>query len=515
MVSGRTKPKLSVDEIGGLFKEGLTRAVTRPTVHGYVPHDKQIRFHSASEQGRLYIGGNRSGKTVGGIIEDIYWLRGKHPYKRVPPPPIRGRIVSVALNEGVKKIIIPELTRWIPPSDLINGSWEDSYNKSERTLTLSNGSFAELMSYDQDVGKFSGTSRHFTHFDEEPPRDIFNECKMRLADVAGHWWITMTPVEGMTWIYDEVYEPGLEPDTNIAVIVIDSAENPYISTAEIENAISGMDDTEKQARKSGKFVQLGGLIYGKTFKRDKHVIPTMTVNQLIAIKGWTHYASLDHGLNNPTCWLWHAVSPKGNVITYDEIYDSERLIHSYAAEIHERHKWEGRRQPDIYVGDPAIAQRNGQTGDSIQLAYIKEGIPIVLANNDVKVGLEKVNRYLELGKCLITENCVNLIKQKERYRWKVYENAKKRHDNNRREEPHKKDDHAVDSERYFYSFMPDLYIPPQHESTSIERANTAVKDFIAPVTPSPVGQIVDMGLLAGRQAPTEWTTVDETVGGIW
>lgn len=510
-----TKQKLSVDEIGGLFREGLNRAVTRPTVHGYVPHEKQIRFHSSPEKGRLYIGGNRSGKTVGGILEDIYWLRGQHPYKKVPPPPIRGRIVSVSLTEGIKKIIIPELTRWIPPSDLKNGSWEDSYNKAERTLTLTNGSSVELMSYDQDLDKFSGVSRHFTHFDEEPPKDIFDECRMRLVDTRGHWWITMTPVEGMTWVYDDVYLPGLTPGGNIAVIAIDSAENPYISTAEIEDVVSGLDEAEKQARKAGKFVQIGGLIYGKNFSLERHVIPPLGVNQLHAIRNWTHYASMDHGLNNPTCWLFHAVSPQGNVITYDEIYDNERLIHSYAAEIHERNKFDGRRAPDIYVGDPAIAQRNAQTGDSVQIAYIKEGIPIVLSNNDVKAGLEKANRYLELNKQLIASNCVNLIREKQRYRWKIYETAKKRHDNNKREEPHKKDDHAVDSERYFFSFMPDLFIPPSHEPNKYQTTNSQIKDMIVPTTP-PVGQIIDMGLLTSMQpGSTEWHTIDEHMGGIY
>ena len=108
------KPDLGLNEIGGLFREGLNRAVTRPTVHGYVPHEKQVDFHRAPEKGRLYIGGNRSGKTVGGIVEDIFWLRGKHPYRKTPSGSIRGRIVTVSFTEGIKKIIIPELAKWIP-----------------------------------------------------------------------------------------------------------------------------------------------------------------------------------------------------------------------------------------------------------------------------------------------------------------------------------------------------------------------------------------------------------------
>lgn len=505
----RAKEKFTLGELGSLLKDNINRAVTRPTIHGYIPHEKQIEFHSATDQGRLYIGGNRSGKTVGGTVEDIWWLKGVHPYLNTPAPPVRGRIVTVSYIEGIQKIIIPELAKWLPPSDLINGSWEDSYSKSERTLKLTNGSFVELMSQDQKLEKFAGTSRHFIHFDEEPPKDIFGECKMRLLDTAGSWWITMTPVEGMTWVYDDVFIPGLASNNNISVIIIDTEENPYISKAEIETALTGLDQNERKARKEGKFVQIGGLAF-KNFDPVKHIIDPM-----IPPHNWTQYASLDHGLNNPTCWLWHAVSPNGAVVTYDEVYDNERLVDDYAREVHERNKLEGRRAPEIYVGDPAIAQRNGQTGDSIQTAYAINGVPIVLGNNDVKIGVEKMNRYLKSGRWLITGNCTNLIKELQRVRWKIYETARKRQDNNLREELHKKDDHAPDSARYFFGLMPDLYIPPQGAGSSDElKASDIVNQMMQGARTTPVGPYY-IDTHVSNKHRTEWKELDEHLGGIW
>ena len=194
--------------------------------------------------------------------------------------------------------------------------------------------------------------------------------------------MTMTPVEGMTWVYDDIYEPGLIPGSNIAVIIIDTEENPYVSPAEIEFALEGLDDNEKKARKEGKFVQLGGLAFPE-FKVDIHVIPELDEDKLRMILGWTQYASMDHGLNNPTAWLWHAVSPSNAVVTFDEIYKNNTLVHEFASAIHDRNKIKWRRAPDFYVGDPAIQQRNGQTGDSIHTAYARAGIPIVLGNNDL------------------------------------------------------------------------------------------------------------------------------------
>lgn len=502
---------------------GFSSAIVRPSIFRYIPHEKQVTFHSSATKGRLYIGGNRSGKTVGGITEDVFRLRGDHPYQRVPKPPIKGRIVTVSYTEGIKLIILPELAKWLPPSDLVNGSWEDSYNANDRMLTLANGSTCELMSYDQKLEKFAGTARHFVHFDEEPPKDIFDECKMRTMDTGGPWYITMTPVEGMTWVYDDVYLKGLDPNTNITVISIDTAENPYISQAQMDEVLEGLDENELKARKRGEFVQLGGLAF-KKFNVNVHVIPSLKLNHLERIMNWTQYASLDHGLNNPTAWLWHAVSPVGSIVTFDELYENERSVDSFAVEIHARQAFPGRRAPDIYVGDPAIAQRTAvsATKDSIQIAYMKQGIPILLGNNDQKIGVEKMNRWLgdpsnpkEFPiRWVITDNCINLIRQLQRLRWKIFETPKKRRDNNVREELHKKDDHATDSARYFFSMMNDLYIPTSSSVDPMIELNRGIQSLVGAVSiPTARAGYYDNNLAEPQK--TEWTAIDEHLGGIW
>lgn len=503
------RKEASFSEMGGLLKETLNRAATRPTIFGYQAHEKQIDFHTATTRGRLYIGGNRSGKTVGGIAEDIYRLRGQHPYRRVHPGPVRGRIVTVSLLEGINKIIIPELQKWIPPSDLINGSWEDSYVKSERTLKLANGSYVELMTYDQDLEKFAGTSRHFVHFDEEPPKDIFNECRMRLIDTEGDWYITMTPVEGMTWVYDDLYMPGIsKQNPNITVITIDTEENPYISKAEVEDVMSDLTVDERKARKEGKFVQIGGRAFSQ-FNPEFHILK----QEFIPPLEWTHYASMDYGFNAPTAWLWHAVSPNGTIVTYDEIYDNERVVTDYAIEIHEKNKLPGRKLPDFYVGDPSIVQRNGQTGDSIQTAYAMEGIYIILGNNDQKIGVEKMNRYLKQSRWFTTPNCYNLNKELQRQRWKIYTTAKMRNDNPPREELDRKHSHAPDSARYFFSLMPDLRVLVSNDAPPVD-PNKAIQQALGAGINRMSALRFDQNLKY-NPTPTEWTVIDDTLGGEW
>lgn len=438
--------------------EKMKAASVRPNMYGYRPHAKQEKFHRSSKRRRLYIGGNRSGKTTGGIMEDLYYALGTHPYKKTPEPPIRGRICASDFVNGHEKIIIPEISRWCPIGQLRGGSWYTAFDKLERVIHFANGSFIELMSYDQDLVKFAGTSRHFIHCDEEPPQDIYNENAARLIDTAGDFWATMTPLDGMTWVYDVLYEPAIGGDNPlIDVITVEMTENPYIQEGEAQLYLDGLDDDEKKARGKGEFIQLGGLIY-KLFNPDTHI-----VDDFIPPLDWLWVASLDHGWNNPTAWLFHGVNPEGRVFTFQEHYQSGMTIDAHAAKVLEICKELG-RVPDYFVGDPSIRNTDPLTGTSIHEEYGKFGIPIVLGNNDVRAGIVKVARYLKPSEkwpdkgpsLFVTKSCSNTIKEYTKYRWKTFQSKKIASQSNVQEVPNKKDDHCMDSTRYFIMSQPDL-----------------------------------------------------------
>lgn len=435
----------------GLIATGLKNP--KPNNHQYEPHSKQMQFHCSEKNGRQYIGGNRSGKTTGGINEDIWWLTGRHPYLRLPGAPIYGRIVTVDFKNGANQIIVPQLRQWLAPSDLVNGSWEDSWNGQRHTLTLANGSECEIMSHEQELDKFAGVPRHFIHFDEEPPFDIFKECKARLVDYNGRWWMTMTPVEGMTWTFDEIWE---KRDTElIDIIKVNIRDNPHLSEGAIKSLLEGFDEQEQEIRGDGDYVAISGLVF-KYFDPEVHLIPSG-----IPPSSWTHYLSLDAGYNNPTAVLWHAVEPRtGRVVTYKEHYKSEWTAQQHAefivktnAELRDKFGI----VPFLQIADPAIKQRQQTTGHSIQIEYSKHGVHLALGQQrDVNAGLDKMNNYMRLHMWLITEDCPNLTREIRRYKRAQYATSKLREKNNKKEEPQKKDDHAIDSGRYFFSYMPEL-----------------------------------------------------------
>lgn len=445
-----------IAELTRQLADGLKQHARKPNIHGYQPHTKQFYFHNIDKHGRLYIGGNRSGKSYAAVAEDVWWLTNTHPYIDTPELPVRGRVVTVDFTYGLEQIILPLFKILLPKSELIDGSWEASYSKSLRTLTLANGSTVEFMSYEQDTEKFAGTSRHFVHYDEEPPLHIFNECNARLVDTNGYYWVSMTPVEGLTWTFEKIYEPGTEgKDKNIGVVEADMLDNPHITPEAAELYLSGLDEDERKAREHGTYVQLGGLVY-KRFNLERHV-----VEPYIPPKDWRWYCSLDHGYNAPTAVLWHAVSPLNYVVTFDEWYYNEKTLDEVAAAIKEKDIAHG-KTPEYYVADPAIAQRSAHKGTSIQTEYAMRGLYFALGNNDVDTGVMKVQTYLKDsvldGKpyYTITENCVNYIKEMRKLRWKTFASKKMQFNNNPQEKIHKKDDHACDSARYFFTFLPDL-----------------------------------------------------------
>lgn len=491
-----------------LLSGRLKASIGRPNIIRYEPHNKQLKFHTAEQQGRMFLGGNRSGKTTGGIAEDIFWLTGKHPYRATPPPPIRGRIVGVDFLNGIEKILKPELARWVPLSELRGGTWSTAYDNQLRTLHFENGSFVEFMSYDQDLDKFAGTSRHFIHFDEEPPSHIFTENKTRLIDTAGSWWLTMTPVEGMTWVYDDIYLPGkTKPEAGIFVVEVDMTENPHLHQGEVESFISGLSKEDVDIRKSGKFIAAGGLIY-KQFDTDLHVIDPITPEP---DELWL--MGLDHGFTNPTAAIWASVNGDGRVLIFGEHYESGQTVDYHAKYIRER-EINYKREPDLRIADPSLAKTDGITGTNVFTEYAKHNLFFIPGNNDVVAGINRVIQYIKPGSggegkplLYITRNCVNLISEMQRYRWATFASRSIGADKNHKEVAHKKFDHACDALRYMLMSRPDLRLEPSPTNRLVlpngMNAVQPASDYDESLREPPVGR------------DNDWTITDDYLGAIW
>jgi hypothetical protein len=82
----------------------------------------------------------------------------------------------------------------------------------------------------------------------------------------------------------------------------------------------GQSDEEVRIRRDGEFVAKTGLVF-PNFKKETHVI-----DPWMPPRDWKWYSSVDFGWNNPTAWLWHAVSPQGDIVTFAEHYTGKMTI---------------------------------------------------------------------------------------------------------------------------------------------------------------------------------------------
>lgn len=464
--TGSTGPqadsKLTLEDMLGEIAESLAKQAAEPNLHAYEPHEKQQQFHKSTAHQKLFIGGNRSGKTVAGITEDLWWVTRRHPHRRIPSDTIiRGRVLGDGFEKGtINEVLIPTMKRWVIPSDLINGSWEDSWNRSDQTLTFANDSFIEFKSYAQDLQRHAGTSRHFIHFDEEPPQSIFVESLLRLVDTAGSWWMTMTPLNGMNWVYDVLYEPGMRGDIkDLLVVQVSTMDNPYITDDALSILLGTVDETDKQQRLHGQFADRGGKVLPEF--GDIHLIKGQSWYPRVG-SNWRIFMSLDHGINHPTAVYWHAVNEENQVITFGEHYKSDMVVKEHANIIK---KFEAEHGLEVFArpADPAVKQRQGELGTSILQAYGAEGIYLNAdVPRDVATGLDRMRTYLKIGSDglphwrIVEDQCPNLVKELPRLVWESYSSAKQRDRLGNRDQIRKKNDDGFDSARYFFTMMPDL-----------------------------------------------------------
>lgn len=455
------------------LSEQLRFRAKSPNIWGYKPHAKQEEFHRDQHHERLFVAGNRSGKSLASVVEGIWYLTGTHPYRDTPPPPVRGRVVGVDFLNGIDKILLPLYKQWLPEEFLIDGLWEKSYSRERHVLTLANGSFVEFMSQDQDLDKFAGTSRHFVHFDEECPKPIYEECIMRLLDTDGDYWISETPVAGMEWIYDDLYEPatealaaGLEP--RIGLIEASMADNTYLPQGAKDRLLAMFTEEERLMREHGQYTTVTGQLF-KAF-RDRptseggHVVPlwhpTMEHNWQ---DRYRIYITGDHGWNAPTAWLWIAGDKYGNLRVFHEHYAKETMVMDHAAEIL-RYNAEWGIEPYLISGDPAMHQKSGLTGDSIVAEYSRNGIEIQTngITRDRLVGINKINQYLRPNPAtgmpflVITEDCTNTIREVKGAKQARIVNKLVASRKNQPEGQREKDDHTTDALRYLITLLPDL-----------------------------------------------------------
>lgn len=439
-------------------KRYLARAIERYNTGDKV-HLKQLEFHRSPKRNRWVFGGNRSGKTECGAVECLWMLRGIHPYRKnknkvsgwactvsseVQRDVCQKKILSYLNPEWVAKITMSTGTSAFPEQGVID------------TIYIKNvfGGISELSfkTYEQGREKFQGASLDFVWFDEEPTKEIYLECLMRVMDRRGDIFGTMTPLKGLTWVYDEIYlNPKSDPE--IWTISMEWSDNPFLSKEETERLTSVLSDDNLEARRYGRFMPNNGLVYPE-FESSVHVIEPFNLP-----KEWQSGVSIDPGLKNPLSCHFYYRDYDGNVYVAYEHYESGKSVEHHAEAILKIAREIGwKLRPDGKLEaliDSASNQRTLQSEKSVAELFYERGIAVnTKVNKDLFTGISKVRELFASrpARVFIFKNCTNFIREIKGYSW------------GNSDLPVKRDDHAMDEFRYYV--MADLQTKPQVEKLS-------------------------------------------------
>lgn len=459
---------------------------------GYQPHEKQVTFHRSHEPLKAFLGGNRSGKTTAGILDDLIQAVDRDclpehlvAYKKWEPP-FYCRVIVPDFTATMEGVIFQKLREWCPKDQLVGGRFDKAYDKTLRKLSLKNGSFFDFLTFEQDLDKFGGAAKHRIHYDEEPPAAIRRESMMRLIDYGGDELFTMTPLQGMSWMYDDIWEPFVKGNlAEATVILVDMDDNPHLDEKTKKRALAGLSSEERQARKSGRFVHFAGMIYDE-FTRNRHVVPEHELPDDVRV-----FVGIDPGMRHMAAVVWAYLTTDDRLVVFDELGLQGHTVKQVCEKIHlvnMKHTRHGMAlRPDYYVIDPSARNVNHQTGRSDQMEYTEHGIVTICGQNSVTAGINRVKERLQSGRLLIAANCDTTIDQFRKYRW-----AKAtRSEHDPKETPVKKDDHLLDALRYVVASRPqtpevgatDEFLTPLERALRDEMSGKNHRKKKIPITP--------------------------------
>lgn len=428
-------------------------------------HKKQIEFHKNPKKNRWVFGGNRSGKTECGAVECIYMALGIHPY-RENRKKVFGWVVSLS-TQVQRDVAQKKILHYLPKEKIVDitmlSGKKDNPESGVIDQIFVKNAFGEISiigfkSCDQGREKFQGSSLDFVWFDEEPPKDIYDECKMRVLDKDGDIFGTMTPLKGLTFIYDEIYL-NLNQSKNVWYEFMEWMDNPFLDKSVLEELSMSLSSDQLESRRYGRFKQNEGLVYPE-FDENIHVIDPFPIPS-----EWQDILSIDPGLNNPLSCHWYAVDYDNVVYVVAEHFEAKKDVAYHAQKIKEISKalnWKKNKNGCIEaLIDPAANQKTLSSIKSVSELFYEHQIAVnPLVNKDMFSGISRVREYLKVidgkSKIYIFRNCVNLIRELKSYWW------------GEGDRPKKTDDHALDELRYYLMRKPEN-IPKKPQKTFIQK----------------------------------------------
>lgn len=270
--------------------------------------DMIMKIHESTAQVLGIGGGNRAGKSEIQLIEIVMAMTGVYPFslKHLQRQKFRGpvncRLVLESLTTTLHPTILPKLQfwkwngtdrpggerghwGWIPKWCLKGGEWDKSWSEKLRTLTVLcrdpedmnrvvGESTLQIMSRDQDASDFASGEFHFVGHDEPPTLAIWRESQARVMSVAGRLMVAMTwpddPSIPVDWIFDEVYEPGIQGVRDHAWFNIYTTDNKNLDQEAVAKQAANWSTETKSVRLYGQPIRFSNRVHPLFSDQTQH-----------------------------------------------------------------------------------------------------------------------------------------------------------------------------------------------------------------------------------------------------
>lgn len=330
----------------------------------------------------------------------------------------------------------------------------------------------------EDPDKFRSLNLSGFYVDEanQISEEAFLLLQGRLRNQMGlRKGIVTTNPKGHDWIYHYWVKQDFfkleEAKQKYYLVKAPSTENIHLPEGYVENLLNTYSEERIKREIMGSFDAFEGQVYSE-FRRDVHVIKPFEIP-----KDWPRLIGIDHGYRNPSAWIWAAVGPDAEVYVYREFYEKEWLI----SEIVNGNHIEGKvgalermygEKIEAAAIDPSVRNRSGVKGESVldeYMQYLPREFPLVMANNDKTLGINRLKRYFKIDTKIhkpmlyIFNNCTSLIDEIVKYRYQEL-NPRAQGRKAEKEEAYKVDDHALDALRYLIMLRPEPFVVKEEET---------------------------------------------------
>jgi phage terminase large subunit-like protein len=399
--------------------EDYLRMKENEKIRFFVPNGKQEEMISLVGAGKHFVyilsAGNGVGKSAAviNILGNIVygpqneWFRGKGLFDNWPYPK-RARIVTESKNVEEIGAIDSEIKTWWPKGRYKSSKGGKQFVSLYETDT---GWVIDKMSYEQDLKEFESSTLGLVIFDEPPPKSIFEATKWRMRK-GGIILISMTPLEGAAWIFEE---GGLIDNEDSAIIYADIESNcrehgvrGVLEHAHIETMLKNASPAEIEARRNGKPLSIVNSIFGSSWSPEVHIID----DNVEPPPGSQFGMTVDPGEGKPYAITWWWVDPRGHIVIdhnwpeenwvtvlkrkdYQTLRMEEYLKIFKQYEQGKTMEW---RIFDRHYGNT----RDGRTGRSLiddwNILYGIEFLQSYNCETEIEIGNKKVMEYLKFDK---------------------------------------------------------------------------------------------------------------------